>query len=591
MKKLILSILAFLLFSIGAYAQCFTPSWTEPSHQPMFIYVSMASLSGTNLQIGDEVGVFDGEECVGVGVLTEELTGAPIYLVIEASREHRRRGGFRPRNTITYQFCSGGEVANPAVIPTYISNGPTFASNDSCVVELRAGNIPPTITSIPDTVAFEDVQYSSSITAVDYDGDSLIYSALLLPFWLSFDTETHILSGTPENDHVGENSVALTINDGTVDVVQSFVITVVNVNDCPVITSIPVTEARPGTAYFYTIIVEDVDGDTLTYKALVLPGWLTFNPTTHTLSATPGEEDIGDQHVTIRVSDGLLYADHTFIITVSLGNHAPTFTSDPATSAAVGDSYIYTITANDIDGDALSYSAPVLPNWLSYYPATHVINGVPNSGDLGHHDVTVRVSDGTVSADQSFPITVQNVNNTPTFTSTPVTSVTEDELYVYFATAEDADGDDLVFNAPVLPDWLSFEFNEQVLHGTPDNEDVGEHNVSLKVSDGKGTEFQSFMITVGVQSGVGIDDFRSQDFMVVYPNPSDGRVIVELSRELEREIILEILDPTGKVLLQQEFPPYFLIKEEYNMSDRPAGIYFIRVYNDSHQTIRKLMIH
>jgi hypothetical protein len=78
---------------------------------------------------------------------------------------------------------------------------------------------------------------------------------------------------------------------------------------------------------------------------------------------------------------------------------------------------------------------------------------------------------------------------------------------------------------------------------------------------------------------------------LVYPNPTDGRVIVELSRESEREIILEILDPMGKVLLQQEFPPNFLIKEEYNMSARRAGIYFIRVYSDSHQTIRKLMIH
>ena len=59
MKKFILSILAFLLFSIGAYAQCSTPVWTEPSHDSMLIYVSMATLYGTNLQIGDEVGVFD----------------------------------------------------------------------------------------------------------------------------------------------------------------------------------------------------------------------------------------------------------------------------------------------------------------------------------------------------------------------------------------------------------------------------------------------------------------------------------------------------------------------------------------------------
>ena len=283
--------------------------------------------------------------------------------------------------------------------------------------------------------------------------------------------------------------------------------------------------------------------------------------------------------------------DHTFVVTVSLGNHAPTFTSDPATSVVEGDSYVYTISANDIDGDALAYSAPLLPDWLTFYPTTHVISGVPNSGDLGRHDVTVRVSDGTVSADQSFPITVQNVNITPTFTSTPVTSVTEDELYVYYATAEDGDGDDLIFNAPVLPDWLIFDVNTQVLHGTPENGDVGDHNVSLMVSDGVGTEIQSFILTVDAVSGVGIDDINSPEFLLVYPNPTDGRIFIELSREIERELTLEIMDPLGKVLFQDVFPPYHLIKEEYNLSDRSAGIYFIRVHHDSFQTIRKLMIY
>jgi len=771
MKKIILSILAFLLFSIGAFAQCFTPVWTEPSIDSMLIYVSMASLYGTNLQIGDEIGVFDREECVGVGVLTEELTGAPRYLVIEASRDRRRSPGFRPRRTIIYRFCSGGEVVTHEVTPTYISNGPRFAANDSCVVELRVVNNNPTVTSIPDTVAFEAALYSSSITAVDIDGDGLIYSAPLLPTWLSFNDTTHVLSGTPGNpdvgyhnvtlsvfdgivtvdttftirvadvnnaptfsslpdtiafedvlytlavtaedldgdslifsapllpswlsfdadsgilsgtptidnvgdttvtlriydglihvegsfilhvanvndaaiitsipdtatledlpytytvtaedeegdilsyrapvlpvwlsfdtvthrlfgtpgnEHVGENIVALTINDGTVSAVHSFIITVENVNDCPLITSVPVTQARPGTAYLYTIIAEDGDGDAVTYQALVLPGWLTFNPTTHTLSATPGEEDIGDQFVTVRVSDGSLYADQTFIITVSLGNHAPTFTSDPPTSVVEGDEYVYNITAQDIDEDTLTCTAPVLPDWLTFYPETHVIRGVPRSGDCGRHDVTLRVSDGTVSADQSFPITVQNVNSAPRFTSTPVSSATEDELYVYYATVVDADGDDLIFNAPVLPGWLSCELSTQVLYGTPENGDLGEHNVSLMVSDGEATEIQSFIITVEGQSGVGIDDFPSLDFMKVYPNPSDGRVFVELSGELEGESILEILDLMGKVLLQKRFPPYFLIKEEFNMSDRPAGIYFIRIHNDSHKTIRKIIVH
>jgi hypothetical protein len=739
----------------------------------MLIYVSLASHDGSNLQVGDEVGVFDGTSCVGVGVLTQELTGAPVYLVIEVSRDNPMTvdvDGFGDGNTITYRFCSGGEELNPAVIPTYLTNGPNFAINDSCIVELRSVNTAPDITSVPDTVATEDVLYSSSIAAVDIDEDSLIYSAPLLPawlsfndttqvlsgtpvnddvgdhdvtlrvfdgtvnvdtsfvihvenvndapaftilpdtvaledalysssfaaedpdgdtltysvqvlpawlsfndttntlsgtplnedvgdhpitlriddgtvntdssfvirvlnvndppsftslqdttatqgilysytataedidigdtlafsapvlpIWLSFDTATHVLSGTPDNDHVGDNTVVLMVNDGTEDVLQEFVIDVENVNDPPTVTSVPVTEARPGVAYSYTITAIDIDGDALTYTALVLPGWLVFNATTHTLAATPGEQDIGDQFVTIRISDGSLFTDHTFIITVDAGNHAPTFTSDPATTVEVGQAYVYTVTAQDIDGDELTFTAPQLPDWLTFYPDTHVISGVPRSSDLGRHDVTLRVSDGTVSSDQVFPIFVEAVNTAPHFTSVPVTSVDAGDLYTYIALAEDADGDDLSYSALTLPDWLNFDVNTRNLYGTPTNDDAGDHNVTLQVTDGQAAENQHFVISVDFVYGIG--ELAFEDGILIYPNPSNGEFFIKLSKELETEVSLEIIDPLGRILQKEEFPPYFLIHGAYNLRESSPGIYLIRIYDNTSHLIRKVIVN
>jgi hypothetical protein len=327
------------------------------------------------------------------------------------------------------------------------------------------------------------------------------------------------------------------------------------------------------------------------YTARVLPGWLTFDPSTQLLSATPSDADVGDQFVTIRVSDGSLYADQTFVITVSFANHAPNFLSDPATTVVVGETYIYTILGYDLDGDPLTYSAPVLPDWLTFYPTTNVISGVPRSSDLGRHDVTIRISDGTVSADQSFPITVENENVAPLFTSTPVTSVIQGELYVYNVTAADANDDELSFSAILLPDWLIFDVRTRVLFGTPNSGDVGDHNVTLNVSDGNLTTNQNFTITVEVESGVGISDLHSPEFMVIYPNPTSGRFIVELAGELEKELSLEIIDPSGRILFQQVFPPYQLIREEFNLGGRPAGMYFIRLLHDSDQVVRKLILH
>ncbi len=470
-----------------------------------------------------------------------------------------------------------------------ISDG-TLTVDSTFVLTVLNTNDAPTFTSTPVITGLQGALYTYTVTAEDIDGDTLIFSAPVRPLWLSFDPVTRTLSGTPGNDQVGTHSVSLAINDGTVFVVQSFSILVANVNDPPHFTSTPIEEARPGSAYTYTVRAEDIDGDALTYTARVLPGWLTFNASTQVLSATPGDEDVGDQHVTIRVSDGSLHADQTFVISVSYGNHAPIFTSDPATSIVVGESYVYTIRAQDIDGDVLSYSAPVLPGWLTFYPSTNVVSGIPRVADLGRHNVTVRVSDGTVTADQTFSITVENVNTAPFFTSTPSTSVVKDHLYVYYVAAEDADGDALSFSAPVLPDWLNFDAGSLILHGTPGNGDVGDHPVSLLVSDGEDSENQEFTVTVELESGVGIDDLYSPGFLKIFPNPSDGRFIVELAAELEKELNLQILDPLGKVLMQQEFPPYYQIREEYNLSNRPAGLYFIRIYHDSGQILGKLIL-
>ena len=44
----------------------------------MNFYVSNATLDDVDLQPGDIIGVFDGNLCVGVGVLTEVLTGSNL---------------------------------------------------------------------------------------------------------------------------------------------------------------------------------------------------------------------------------------------------------------------------------------------------------------------------------------------------------------------------------------------------------------------------------------------------------------------------------------------------------------------------------
>ena len=60
-------------------------------------------------------------------------------------------------------------------------------------------------------------------------------------------------------------------------------------------------------------------------------------------------------------------------------------------------------------------------------------------------------------------------------------------------------GDELVFTASTIPEWLQLVDNGDgtgELNGTPENADVGDHGVVLRVTDGSGAfAVQSFIVT------------------------------------------------------------------------------------------------
>ncbi|WP_420315846.1 endonuclease [Ekhidna sp.] len=94
---------------------------------------------------------------------------------------------------------------------------------------------------------------------------------------------------------------------------------------------------------------------------------------------------------------------------------------------------------------------------------------------------------------------------TPGFTSTPVTTATENVSYTYNITASGGSGT-LTLSAPVLPMWLTLTDagnGTGSLSGTPATLEVGSHPVTLEVTDGTDTDTQSFTITVNAASSGG----------------------------------------------------------------------------------------
>jgi VCBS repeat-containing protein len=199
-------------------------------------------------------------------------------------------------------------------------------------IDVTNTNDTPTITSTEVTGVNEDAAYSYTFEASDVDvGDTLTLAAPKKPSWLSFDTDTGVLSGTPTNSDVGDHSIVLTATDGSSVVdTQSFTLTVSNTNDTPTITSTEVTGVNEDAAYSYTFEASDVDvGDTLTLAAPTKPSWLSFDTDTGVLSGTPTNSDVGDHSIVLTATDGSNVVDtQSFTLTVTNTNDVSVVTAD-----------------------------------------------------------------------------------------------------------------------------------------------------------------------------------------------------------------------------------------------------------------------
>jgi hypothetical protein len=81
----------------------FIPVWTGQGVDHMNINVYSARLDGQDLEAGDEIGIFDGTKCVGVGQLQQSISQAQTLNIV-VSLDDGTGNGYVIGNTITYKF-------------------------------------------------------------------------------------------------------------------------------------------------------------------------------------------------------------------------------------------------------------------------------------------------------------------------------------------------------------------------------------------------------------------------------------------------------------------------------------------------------
>jgi|GEM_PF-910084 len=402
-----------------------------------------------------------------------------------------------------------GSLAGAIQIAANDGHGGT--SSQTLQFDIANTNDAPSISGAPATSVSQGSTYSFVPVGADIDsGDTLTYSISNKPSWASFSSSTGALAGTPGNADVGTSGnivIAVTDNHGATANLASFNLTVTNTNDAPTISGSPASSVSQGAVYSFVPTGADVDtGDTLTYSISNQPSWASFNSSTGALTGTPGNADVGTSgNIVIAVTDnhGATANLASFSLTVTNINDAPTISGSPATSVSQGTAYSFTPTGADVDtGDTLTYSISNKPGWASFNSSTGALTGTPGNADVGTSGnivITVTDNHGATANLASFSLTVTNINDPPSISGVPATSVAEDSLYSFTPSASDPDaGTSLVFSIQHKPAWASFNPSTGVLSGTPTNSDLGTTAaIVISVSDGSASNaLASFNLTV-----------------------------------------------------------------------------------------------
>ena len=232
------------------------------------------------------------------------------------------------------------------------------------------------------------------------------------------------------------------------------------------------------------------------------PGGLPYYDFSHLVEGNNLKPGQSSQEGTISLSNSSLEQFTYDLVVLSALNVSPVITSQAGGEVVAGKSYTYEVTAEDGNGDDLTYSLLAAPQGMTIDPDTGEIKWRTDSNDIANHTVVVEVNDGQGGTqEQSFTVSVIEAppNRPPVFTTTPVVDAFINQPYTYDSDGFDADVDSLTYRLLQAPRGMNINWNTGEINWTPDtfSYEPGELLVEVQVRDHKGaTAVQSYNLNL-----------------------------------------------------------------------------------------------
>jgi hypothetical protein len=390
-----------------------------------------------------------------------------------------------------------------------VSDKTTDSSAATVSITVTAVNDPPMAYSDSVTTQ-EDKAISITLGGGDDDGDVITYRVINGPSHGSLKGRAPRLIYTPNANFNGKDSFTFKASDKRAESDIGIVsITVNAVNDAPTAndSSVITEEDKPVSV---GLTGSDPDGDLLTYIIVRGPSHGSLQGmagTSPKVSYTPNANFNGTDSFTFKVSDKIVEsAVATALITVKAVNDRPVAKDDSVTTKE--DTRIASIDVldndTDIENDRLKIESVTQgKNGSVDINSDNTLNYSPNENFYGADAFTYTVSDGNGGTDSAaVRVKIEAVNDTPTFTSKPITTATVGKEYKYDVDATDPDIlDTLVYSLIIEPMGMTIDSSTGLIQWIPTSTQTGANDVAVRVVDGGSTpasSTQPFTINVSL---------------------------------------------------------------------------------------------
>ena len=191
------------------------------------------------------------------------------------------------------------------VIPKEIIEKPSIIGAVLASVRIKSSNAPTFDFNLTNQTVNQNSTFLLDVNCSDTDAtDVITYYDNFTGF--EINRSTGLINQTSFNQSfVENNTINISCSDGIFNASQTFVLTVLNGNDAPVLSSIGPQIATEGVLFTLDVDATDSDNDNLTFSASTT--LFTINPSNGLVNFIPSLSQVGNYTINISVFDGELY--------------------------------------------------------------------------------------------------------------------------------------------------------------------------------------------------------------------------------------------------------------------------------------------